>query len=200
MRPSKAGTAFYIKRSDVASNFYAHCRADALMQRKRRHKEIGMSPDPVVISGLGELTPEEQVRAARANEIFQGVWGGCGVRVSSWMDFAAWRSYLKGDIEDRELGKQAKEELEDLARTFGKYVIIKEEEPESLRDYPVERKRAALANKIYRKICHDLGLTLCFFSDFSSWSDYVKGKIGEAEFHERAKAEAERMLEKAKAV
>jgi hypothetical protein len=121
------------------------------------------------------------------------------MRVSNWMDFAAWKSYVRGDIEERELSEQAKKEVEDLAAKFGKYVIIKEEEPESLRDYPVERERAGLANKIYRKICHDMGLTLCFFSDFSTWSDYVKGKIGEAEFYERAKDEAEKMQEKAEA-
>lgn len=158
-----------------------------------------MSPDPIVISGLGELNPAEQERAVRANELFQKVCEKCGIRVSNWMDFAAWKSYVRGDIEERKLSEQAKKEVEDLSNKFGKYVIIKEEEPESLREYPVERERAGLANKIYRKICHDMGLTLCFFSDFSTWSDYVKGKIGESEFYEKAKAEAEKMREEAEA-
>jgi hypothetical protein len=158
-----------------------------------------MNPAPFVISGLGELSPDEQVRSVRANELFQSVCEERGIRVSSWMDFAAWKAYVRGDMEEPELTKQVKAEIEDLAKTFGKYVIIKEEEPSSVREYPTQRERARLANKIYKKVCGEIGLTLCFFSNFSTWSDYVKGRISEAEFYERAKAEAEKMRERAEA-
>lgn len=156
-----------------------------------------MNSTPFVIPGLGELSPEEQELAAKANELFHEICNEEGIRVSNWMDFPAWKSYVRGDMEDSELEEQAKIEIEDRAGTFGKYLVIKEEEPSSVLD-PAERERARRANSIYRKICKDMGLTLCFFHDFSTWSDYVKGRIDEAEFYKRAKAEAEKMADKAK--
>jgi hypothetical protein len=88
---------------------------------------------------------------------------------------------------------------QELAGTFGKYVMIEEDDHLVSWKYPVERKRARLANKIYKRVCRDMRLTQCFFSNFSAWSDYVKGRIGEDEFYELAKAEAEKMEAQAKA-
>ncbi len=152
-----------------------------------------MNSAPYVISGLGELTPEEQGRAIKANELFQKKCEENGVRVANWMDFSAWKSYVNGDLAEPELKEKAKKELEDIAKKFGKYLVIKEEEPSSIKKFPIELERARLANKIYKKICAEMGITLCFFSDFAAWSDYVKGKISEAEFSEKARAEAEKM-------
>ncbi len=102
-------------------------------------------------------------------------------------------------MEKGELKEQAKAEMNNLAKTFGKYVVIKEKEPLSVRKNPIERETARLANRIYKKICEDMKISLCFFSDFSTWSDYVRGRIGEAEFHSRARVEAEKMISHAKA-
>jgi hypothetical protein len=55
------------------------------------------------------------------------------------------------------------------------------------------KKRAKQANKIYRMMCREAGLMVCFFHDFTSWSEYVEGKIDDAEFTERVKREIERI-------
>ncbi len=158
-----------------------------------------MNTVPSTVSGTRELTAQEQGRAIKANELMQRIFEQIGVSVSNWTDFAAWQAYVQGEMHEAELKEKAKIEMEDLAKKFGKYVAIREEEPLSVRKNPAERERARVANKIYRKICKDMQVSLCFFSNFSAWSDFVKGLIGEAEFYKRAHEEAERMVGEARA-
>ena len=151
----------------------------------------GTRNDPSVLEAL---SPAEQERVDRANEFYTRIFSERGVRVSSWHDFGAWKEYVDGRIGESELDEKAKTELEDVSQQFGKYVVIREEPPDYLKEGTVERERAKLAHKIYRKVCKDAGLTLCFFNDFKTWSDYVRGVIGESEFYEKAKIEVESII------
>ena len=144
--------------------------------------------------GFDQASPEERERASRAMDLLAGLCKDSNVKVSTWQNFSAWKQYVDGKISDPELNDQAKLELDEFAEKFGKYLVIDEESPKPYKDDPIKRARAKLANKIYKKLCEDAGIDLCFFTDFSSWSDYVRGAIGEAEFSERAKAELQRRI------
>lgn len=129
-------------------------------------------------------------RCNRANEVCGEACEECGVKVSSWSDFSARQEFIEGRIDERELGQRATSEVGMHAQAFGKYLVIDKEESESLRDEADKKDRARQANKIYRKVCGEAGITVCFFSDFSSWSDYVDGTLSDGEFYDRAREEA----------
>lgn len=57
-----------------------------------------------------------------------------------------------------------------------------------------KRNRAKRASRIYRKICSDAGLSECFFTDFSTWSEFVEGKMNEGEFSRIAESVAKEMV------
>jgi hypothetical protein len=140
-----------------------------------------------------EMTPEMKARVSLANEFFHNTCGLEGMKVLTWEDFSAWKEYVDGQISDPELKERATAELEDFYKRFGKYVIVEEEEPKSAKVDSIKRARAKLANKIYRKVCEDAGMELCFFSNFKTWSDFVGGVIGESEFYQQAKSEIAKM-------
>ncbi|WP_041440620.1 hypothetical protein [Syntrophobacter fumaroxidans] len=79
------------------------------------------------------------------------------------------------------------------AESFGKYLRTEKEEPKFSREEREKREKARRANEIYRRACSDTGLKKCFFSDFGDWSDFVTGKISEAEFVERTETTARAM-------
>ena len=56
-----------------------------------------------------------------------------------------------------------------------------------------ERDRARRANKIYKQVCNDRGMTLCFFNNFGTWSDFVNGRISDSEFYEQSESAARKM-------
>jgi glucose-6-phosphate 1-dehydrogenase len=134
-------------------------------------------------------------RCARANEVCEEACENCGLEVSSWEDFSARQEFIEGRIDENELTSRAASEVDHHAQIFGKYLVIDKEEPEASSEEDRKKDRARQANKIYRKVCDEAEMTLCFFSDFSSWSDYVKGTLSDTELFDRAKDEAQRIAE-----
>jgi len=133
-------------------------------------------------------------RVVRAKEIYSNLLRERGLKAVSWDEFPAWNEYVQGQISDPELNEKAKMEMNNLELTFGKHLVTHEEGSSSVLKDPVKRARAKLANKIYQKICRDQQVEVCFFTNFSSWSDYVRGVIGESEFCRRAEEELEQMV------
>jgi hypothetical protein len=134
-------------------------------------------------------------RGDRANAVCNEACAECGVKVSCWSDFDAREEFIEGRIDETELNKRAASEIGVHAQAFGKYLVIDKDEPESMREETHKRDRAKQANKIYRKVCDEAGMTLCFFSDFSSWRDFVKGSMSDGEFYDRAREEAQKITE-----
>lgn len=141
-----------------------------------------------------QLSEEQKKRVARANEVYSHACEVQGLQVFSWESFDSWQKYVDGKISEEQLNDQAKQEVERFSSTFGKYLIIKKDDPERTRKQAEEHERAKRANRIYRQVCHEAGLTLCFFRNFDAWSDYVNGTMSDAEFQEKAKAEVREML------
>jgi hypothetical protein len=132
-------------------------------------------------------------RCDRANEVCEQACEECGLKVSSWEEFNARQEFIEGRIDENELANRATSEVAHHAQVFGKYLVIDKEEPESSSEESRRKDRARQANRIYRKVCDEAELTLCFFSDFSSWSDYVKGTLSDSELYDRAKDEAQKL-------
>jgi hypothetical protein len=139
-------------------------------------------------------------RATQAYDFYFELCGEVGLKVVSWQDFQAWKDYVDGRINETQLDSEARLELHELARSFGKYIVVdKNEERKHLEEEEEQRQRAKQANQIYRRVCSEVGFKLSFFQDFKSWSDYVEGRITEAEFYDRAKTEVNRMAHSIKA-
>lgn len=115
------------------------------------------------------------------------------MKVCSIEEFQARQDFLDGRIDEAQLQAQAATEMNDLAKTFGKYLAIQDQQHGAEDEEAGKRERAKLANKIYKQACADEGLSVCFFSDFSSWSEYVAGEIEDHEFYGRAKTEIEKV-------
>lgn len=139
------------------------------------------------------MTTEEKERAEQADKLYCEVCEESGLKVSSWQHFDAWKEYVDGKVNETVLAERAETELVEFAKSFGKYLVIRKEDP-SNSDDAEKKQRAKRANRIYRKLCEASGLTLCFLSSFSTWSDFVEGRITEAEFLEQAKLEVEKMV------
>jgi len=148
-------------------------------------------------SGCGKDKEGEAMedRCDRACEVCGEACEASGLKVSSWGDFDARTDFIEGKIDEGELSRRAASEVSHHARAFGKYLVIDQEEPQSERDEERKRDRARQANKIYKKVCDEAEMKLCFFSDFSSWSDYVKGELTDAELFDRARQEAQKIAE-----
>jgi hypothetical protein len=140
-----------------------------------------------------ELPESAQTRAEQADQACGEACGEAGVQVSSWLKFDAWQDYVEGDISEETLTDKAQSELREFAKSFGKYLVIEKEDP-SPSDDAAKKERVKRANRIYRKLCDATGLTFCFLSDFTTWSDFVEGKISELELMEKAKMEVEKMV------
>ena len=141
-----------------------------------------------------ELGGVGKTRAAEADQIYKKVCNELGMRVCSWQSFAAWQEYLDEKIGESQLAEKAKDELQQFSKTFGKYLVVDKAEQKYEEQETEKRERAKRANKIYKKVCDESGVTACFFRDFSAWSEYVKGSLDESEFYEKAKKEVEKML------
>jgi hypothetical protein len=144
---------------------------------------------------LRELTRLDQERASQADDSYCRICRDSGLELISWQDFEAWKEYVDGKINESELSEKAKIEIQELSKSFQKYLIVdKKDEPKNRKEEEEKRERAKRANKVYRRVCDEAGVRVSLFRDFRSWSDYVEGKISETEFYERAKTEVQRML------
>lgn len=153
-----------------------------------------MARDPLENRKDKAMSPRAE-RMTRANELYLQACEERGVSFASWHSFEAWKEYVEGTIGENQLGDRARGEMSDLLKSFGKYVVIDSEaEHKGTEEKEEKRKRARKANEIYRKVCRDVGVGLFFFEDFSSWSDFVEGKMDEKEFYEKARLELESIL------
>jgi hypothetical protein len=139
----------------------------------------------------------ESERTERAGEAFCQACHDSGVSTVSWENFDGHQEYVEGKIDDAKLAERAQVEMNDFSRSFGKYLVIAQEEP-TPREPSEKKDRIRQANKIYRETCRDQGMTVCFFKDFSTWSDFVEGRIEESQFLGKAKAELAEMMAKEK--
>lgn len=131
-------------------------------------------------------------RAERANAAMCEVCDESGMKVSTWEKFQGWREYVEGRTSESQLAAKAQSEVNDFSKAFGKYLVIEKEDPTDSRASD-RMERVRQANRIYRKVCEENAMKLCFFSNFSAWSDYVEGRIEDAEFTRRARLELEKM-------
>lgn len=139
------------------------------------------------------LPPSQKERAIHAKKTYCKACEEHGVKACSWDSFSGYQDYVSGRIGENELSDRASEELKNFTQTFGKYTVVEKEEPVDRSPETKTRERARVANKVYKKVCSESGLNSCFFSGFGAWSDYVQGRIDEAEFSEKARVEVEQM-------
>ena len=129
-------------------------------------------------------------RVKKANKTYCDGHEQEGIKVCSWENMPGWQKFLKGEITETQLSEEAKKELTELDEAFGKYLRNEGDKdlPEPAEDGPLGEKMR-IANKIYRKVCVDSGMSLCFFKNFATWQQFVHGEIGESEFYEKAREE-----------
>jgi len=89
--------------------------------------------------------------------------------------------------------EQARIGLEQYSQTFSKLIAGKVEGKEYSEQEKQRRDRAKKANKIYKGVCEDIGLKACFFSNFGDWTEYIDGKMSDAEFRMNAVEKARQM-------
>lgn len=140
------------------------------------------------------VSMEQQERARRADEMYRRLCDEMGMRVCSWQEFGAWREYVEEKIGDTQLAEKAKTELQKFSSTFGKYLVVEKTEPGKTEEKAAKKERTREANKIYKKVCDETGIEVCFFNNFSTWSEYVDGNMEDSEFYEKAKAEMTKMM------
>jgi hypothetical protein len=92
------------------------------------------------------------------------------------------------------LDEQARRSFEQYSQTFGKYLSDKEGEKNFSEEEKLRRERAKKANRIYKQVCEDLRLGAFFFNNFGDWSEYVDGRMGDAEFYGHAMTRAQQMM------
>lgn len=142
------------------------------------------------------VAEREQARSIRALELYNQACQDSGVKVRAWDEFIAWKKYVDGEIDGTQLSEEARQEIEHLSSSFGKYLVIEKDDSGDRQPDEERKERAALASRIYRKACRDAGVSLHFFHDFSTWSDFVNGRIGEPELYERAMDELREMAKR----
>jgi hypothetical protein len=136
--------------------------------------------------------PDED-RSIRARELCSRACEDSGIKVSAWSHFTAWNKYVDGEIDQAQLHAEARQEIDQLSRSFGKYLVIEKDDANDNLVDETKKERAAQANRIYRKACKDAGVAVHFFHNFSTWSDFINGRIGETELYERAMAELKQL-------
>jgi len=110
-------------------------------------------------------------------------------------DIGASNPFGSGGPAGPQLDEQAKAQFENVSRAFNPFVAVVKEEAKPSQEEEERKERAKRANKIYRQVCSEAGLNSCFFNNFVNWSDYVGGKISEAEFREMALSQARKMAD-----
>ena len=101
--------------------------------------------------------------------------------------------FTGGDMGQNPMDEQAGRSFEQYSQIFGKYLSDKEGEKNFSEEERLRRERAKKANRIYKQVCEDL-LDACFFNNFGDWSEYVDGRMSDAEFHGHAMTRAQQMM------
>lgn len=146
---------------------------------------------------ISDVSAAQHERARQADAMYRKLCDEMGMRVCSWQEFGAWQEYVDEKIEDSQLAEKARSELQQFSTTFGKYLIVEKAEPGKAEAKAAKKERTKKANKIYKKVCDETGIEVCFFNNFSTWSEYVDGKMDDAEFYEKAKSEMTKMMQDA---
>jgi len=107
---------------------------------------------------------------------------------------AACSPFAGGYVGQNPMDESAARGLEQYSNTFGKYLSDKDGSKKYSEEEKLRRERAKKANRIYKQVCEDLQLNACFFSNFGEWSEYVEGKMSDAEFHGHAVTRAQQMM------
>jgi len=102
--------------------------------------------------------------------------------------------FASGDMGQNPLDERARRGFEQYSQTFGKYLSDKEGEKNFSEEEKLRRERAKKANGIYKQVCKDLSLSAFFFNNFGDWSEYVDGRMGDAEFYGHAMTRAQQMM------
>ncbi len=103
--------------------------------------------------------------------------------------------FAGGEMGPNPMDEQAARGFEQqYSQTFGKYLSDKDGGKKFSEEDRLMRERAKRANRIYKQVCEDLQLDACFFSNFGEWSEYVEGKMSDAEFHGHAITRAQQMM------
>lgn len=144
------------------------------------------------------MTKPEKERVMRANQAYCSACEENGIKVCSWESFPTWREYVDGKIDESQLQERATSELKEFKQTFSKYTVISpQEEAGVAKEEAIKKDRAKLANRIYKQLCTESGLSYCFFKNFGTWSDYVNGNIGDLEFMEKVRMETQKLVAEA---
>ncbi|MGA3114383.1 MAG: hypothetical protein ABSF90_08115 [Syntrophobacteraceae bacterium] len=102
--------------------------------------------------------------------------------------------FATGDMGQNPMDEQARRSYEQqYSQTFGKFLSDKDGGERFSEEERLRRERAKKANRIYKKVCEDLQMNACFFNNFGEWSEYVGGRISDAEFQGYAIARARQM-------
>jgi hypothetical protein len=102
--------------------------------------------------------------------------------------------FASGDMGQNPMDEQATRGFEQYSHAFGKYLSDKDGGKKFSEKERMMRERAKKANRIYKQVCEDLELNACFFSNFGAWSEYVEGKMSDAEFQGHAITQAQQMM------
>lgn len=136
---------------------------------------------------------DKKERIVHATKVFCEKCEEKGVEVCSWESMPGFNSFVDGAITEAELADQARDEMAQFVKKFEKYTIVQREPSKVNEEKDEKLKRAKYANKIYKKACSETGKSLCFFNNFSSWQEYVEGRIGDDELYEKAREEIEKL-------
>jgi len=107
---------------------------------------------------------------------------------------AVYSQFASSDMSQNPLDEQATRSFEQYSQTFGKYLSDKEREKNFSEEEKLRRERAKKANRIYKQVCKDLSLSAFFFNNFGDWSEYVDGRMDDAEFYGHAITRAQQMM------
>ncbi len=107
---------------------------------------------------------------------------------------AASSPFAIGNMGQNPMDERATTGFEHYSNTFGKYLSDKDGGKKYSEEEKLMKERAKKANRIYKQVCEDLQLNACFFSNFGEWSEYVEGKMSDAEFHGHAITRAQQMM------
>ena len=103
--------------------------------------------------------------------------------------------FAGGDMGQNPMDEQARRSFEQqYSQTFGKHLSDKDGGEKFSEEERLRRERAKKANRIYKQVCEDLHLSAFFFNNFGDWSEYVDGRMGDAEFYGHAMTRAQQMM------